>query len=344
MDLKGKRLAYIQGSTTHYMLEGFLEQTALSVSDLEWVGHMTAADQKAAWDKGTIDAGYMWGPNMRHLQNNAWCSTPDAGTACAAEGVNQTGYDLFTAGMSKRWGKETWNNLVVSDAFAAEYANTVYRSVKVVSLADTKLVEDKGWFSNDNTKVCGISFATEAFDCDSSDRQTVRDALYYDVWLDYETQQSNAYMGEKVEGACAKEAIGTHPNNDGACTRDTMAGSAWSTWATAEFGYKLKDLPYLPSYAYYQSTLDSRYIGVVGTPDDRFPNLTVDDLAGLSYYSLESPNSSNHCGSLVQPIQLSSPGVFRDHDGGGFYEENATCYPGDRPSRRRAPFGYRRAH
>lgn len=284
MDLKGKRLAYIHGSTTHYMLSALQEQTGLSASDFEWTGHMGAEAQKEAWDKGEIDAGYMWGGNMQHLQNNAWCSKPDPSSPkCASEGINKTGYDLFTAGMSKRWGKETWNNLVVSNDFAAKYPDTVYRSVKVLSLGDTRLVEDEAWFTLDDTKLCGLSVAIQNFACDAGNLETVRKALSYDVWLNYEAQQSSNYMGEKREGECATEIIGSHPSNDGACTKDTMSGSAWSTWSTTEFAYRLKTCPYLPSYAYYQSTMDSKYIGAVGTPDDNFSNLTVDDLAELNY-------------------------------------------------------------
>lgn len=331
--LVGSRLAYVQGSTTHYMLQGLMEQTRLSGEDFDFLGPLGQGDQKAKWDRGEIDAGYMWGGNMRYLQENGWCTDkdPKVQAACrsrAPDDIGLTGYDLFTGGMSKRWGKETWNNLVVSDKFAAAHPSTVFRSVKVIATMDTKLVHDKGFFTSDPKRMCGLAIATQ-LGCDASGIDYIRRALSFDVWMDHTTQQSGEYVGEKVPGQCDKEAIGDNPKNDGFCTKDTMSGSAWSTWATAEFGYKLKTSAYLPSYKYYQSMMDASYIQAVGSTSDKFPNITADTLASLDYYTLDADNVDQYCQDLPQPIALTSPGVFSDHASVGlqpsFYSEAGSC-------------------
>merc|ERR1719392_60850 len=192
----------------------------MSLSEFDWVGHMGPGDQRSAWDKGEIDCGYMWGGNMRYLQENPWCSSPDTSSSeyrgpCAAEGKGLLGYSLYTGGMSKRWAKETWNNLVVTDAFAAAHPRTVYRSVKVAATADTKLVQDVGWYKNSATRVCDLAIGCQ-ISCGAIDTAFVYNALSFDTWLDYTTQQSGDYVGERVAGECAKETIGQYPNNDAA--------------------------------------------------------------------------------------------------------------------------------
>ena len=156
-DLKGKRVAYIRGSTTHYMLQLLFQEIALEPKDLKFYGHMDAGPQKAAWDAGEIDAGFMWSGNMRYLQENPWCTKPKTGTNCSLQAKGKVGRNLYTAGMSKRWGRETWNNLVVRSAFAAKHPRAVSRIVKVISMMDSKLVTDKGFFSQNSTRACRIS-------------------------------------------------------------------------------------------------------------------------------------------------------------------------------------------
>ncbi len=47
-DLRGKRVAYVPGSTVHYTMDALLSFTSLSWSDFEWVGGLNAGDQRAA--------------------------------------------------------------------------------------------------------------------------------------------------------------------------------------------------------------------------------------------------------------------------------------------------------
>ena len=171
------------------------------MEDLEFIGHMSAAQQRTAWDSGEIDAGFMWGGNMRYLQDNPWCSKADPTSpnyrACAQEGKGRTGYNLFTAGMSTTWGRETWNNLVVRDACAAKYPKAVSRVVKVISMMDTKVVQDKGFFVNNDTRLCSIAVSI----ANKCDEMSLNDngQLVLEEELDEMLQQIKTQVAQKVD-------------------------------------------------------------------------------------------------------------------------------------------------
>eukprot|EP00929_Paragymnodinium_shiwhaense_P032903 TRINITY_DN18178_c0_g1_i1.p1 TRINITY_DN18178_c0_g1~~TRINITY_DN18178_c0_g1_i1.p1 ORF type:complete len:1787 (+),score=298.65 TRINITY_DN18178_c0_g1_i1:712-5361(+) len=228
--------------------------------------------------------------------------------------------------MSQRWGRKTWNGLVVSDRFAAAHQRTVERSVNIIAKLDTKHVSHDKFFELSPAASCAILRAVNR-DCDEDSKMYLKEALQYDTWIDYETQRTGLYLGEAVPGECAKEYIGEYPTNGGPCNRQTAPGSAYSTWATAEFAYQIKSFAYLPSLKYYTSLVDVRYLANVGTAADPFPDITAESLVAdaedtRSRSSVSDP-STNHCSGVVR--LRASGETFRDHDGGGFHADGVTC-------------------
>ncbi len=60
-DLKGKKVAYTQGTSSHYLLLQALSKAKFSNSDIKWV-NMKQPDAAIAFSKGKVDAWVTWDP------------------------------------------------------------------------------------------------------------------------------------------------------------------------------------------------------------------------------------------------------------------------------------------
>jgi sulfonate transport system substrate-binding protein len=60
-DLKGKKVAYTQSTSSQYLLLMALEKAGLGTDDIEWV-NMKQADAAIAFSKGSVDAWVTWDP------------------------------------------------------------------------------------------------------------------------------------------------------------------------------------------------------------------------------------------------------------------------------------------
>lgn len=68
-DFKGKKVATPFGSTSHFRLLGFLAVNKLTQADVT-VLDMNPNAMVAAWERGDIDAGYVWAPAKSKLLEN----------------------------------------------------------------------------------------------------------------------------------------------------------------------------------------------------------------------------------------------------------------------------------
>ncbi len=68
-DLKGKIIATPFASTAHYSLLNALKANGISETEVELLD-MQPADIFAAWQRGDIDAAYVWEPTLSELQAN----------------------------------------------------------------------------------------------------------------------------------------------------------------------------------------------------------------------------------------------------------------------------------
>ncbi|MFB6671673.1 ABC transporter substrate-binding protein [Streptomyces sp. NPDC056390] len=103
--LKGRKIATPFGSTSHYSLLAALDSAGLKESDVTLVD-LQPQDALAAWQRGDIDAAYVWTPTLTEL---------------AAKG----GKVLVTSRQIAEQGKPTADLGVVTDAFAARHPEIV---------------------------------------------------------------------------------------------------------------------------------------------------------------------------------------------------------------------------
>ncbi|NNA85236.1 taurine ABC transporter substrate-binding protein [Pseudomonas fragi] len=96
-DLAGKTLAVPFVSTTHFHALFALEQFGLTGKVK--VINLQPSDIPAAWERGDIDAAFIWDPALGRLK--------------------QSGHVLLTSGQLTDWGKATFDGLVVDKKFAA---------------------------------------------------------------------------------------------------------------------------------------------------------------------------------------------------------------------------------
>ncbi|MDD2160267.1 MULTISPECIES: taurine ABC transporter substrate-binding protein [Pseudomonas] len=115
-DLAGKTLAVPFVSTTHFHTLFALEQFGLAGKVK--VVNLQPSDIPAAWERGDIDAAFIWDPALGKLK--------------------QSGKVLISSGTLSGWGKATFEALVVDKEFSSKHADgmTVFTKVLQSSTAD----------------------------------------------------------------------------------------------------------------------------------------------------------------------------------------------------------------
>ncbi len=124
-DLKGKKLGVPFVSTTHFHALFALEQFGINPSDVT-ILNMQPNQIAAAWIRGDIDAAFVWDPALGRIK--------------------KTGKVLITSGQLSRWGKATFDGMVVSRKFAESDPEFMAKFVKVIVDADAAYRNDtKSW-------------------------------------------------------------------------------------------------------------------------------------------------------------------------------------------------------
>ncbi|MDR1546874.1 MAG: ABC transporter substrate-binding protein [Deltaproteobacteria bacterium] len=114
-DLEGRTVATVTGSTAHYALLAAFKVHGVDVSKVKLVS-LNPADQLAAWQRGDIDASYVWGPFWHDL-------------------AQQDGHELLSSGQLNKDGYYLFNAYVVSDAFAAKHPELVAKFLETFQAA-----------------------------------------------------------------------------------------------------------------------------------------------------------------------------------------------------------------
>jgi taurine transport system substrate-binding protein len=114
-DLKGKKVATPFGSTAHFSLESLLQQEKISQSDLT-ILDLQPPEIVAAWQRGDINAAYLWQPNLSKLLK-------DGGTV------------LITSADLAKQGVVTADIGVVRKEFSEKYPDAVKQYVGVLDEA-----------------------------------------------------------------------------------------------------------------------------------------------------------------------------------------------------------------
>jgi taurine transport system substrate-binding protein len=120
-DLKGKKIAAPLASTTHYSLLAALKDAGVAEQDVKIID-AEPADIAAAWERGDIDAAYVWNPTLASLVKQGGTVITDSAKQAAA-------------------GHRTYDLAVVSDEFAEQHPDALKTWVEQQDAA-VKLLKD----------------------------------------------------------------------------------------------------------------------------------------------------------------------------------------------------------
>ncbi|HEV7326518.1 MAG TPA: aliphatic sulfonate ABC transporter substrate-binding protein [Bosea sp. (in: a-proteobacteria)] len=123
-DLRGKRIAYPPGSTAHFALMAALKVAKLAANDVTLLS-LKPAEMLAAWQRGDIDAAYVWGPFSHQMEGAG------GRQLLATKDLQQNGYYV-------------WNNYVVRKEFAKQYPQLVVQFLKTHEKARAMYQSDTG--------------------------------------------------------------------------------------------------------------------------------------------------------------------------------------------------------
>ena len=162
-DLKGKKVATPFGSTAHFSLESILQQEKISQNDLT-ILDLQPPVIVAAWQRGDIDAAYLWQPNLGKLLK-------DGGTVL-----------ISSADLAQK-GVVTADVGVVRQEFAQKYPDVVKQYVEVLNQGV------KTYRSDPDAAIKAL--ATEL----NITPEETKSATNELIWLDSTEQKDIKYLG-----------------------------------------------------------------------------------------------------------------------------------------------------
>lgn len=180
-DLAGKTLAVPFVSTTHFHTLFALEQFGLTGKVK--VINLQPSDIPAAWERGDIDAAFIWDPALGKLKQN--------------------GKVLISSGTLSGWGKATFDALVADKQFAAKHADGMLAFTKVLQSSTADYVKAPETWDAASPKVANVARLS------GGKAEEVPQVLgLYQFPLAGE-QASNSWLGGGKEGTAAKALAAT---------------------------------------------------------------------------------------------------------------------------------------
>ena len=122
-ELKGKRVAYPPGSTAHYALMAALKVNNVPANQVTLLA-LTPTEMVAAWKRGDIDAGYVWGPFSHNM-----------------EGAG--GKEILATEQLQKSGYYVWNDYVVRKEFAEKHPEIVVKFLQTFEKTIEMYNQDK---------------------------------------------------------------------------------------------------------------------------------------------------------------------------------------------------------
>jgi taurine transport system substrate-binding protein len=135
-ELKGKKVGVPFVSTTHFHLLYAMELAGLKRSDVQ-VLNMRPPEIAAAWERGDIDATFIWDPVLANVKKN--------------------GKVIVTSGELCKKGKCTFDGLIVSKKFAAENKDFMVALVKAIAKSDADYRANANAWTSDKDKVAAVA-------------------------------------------------------------------------------------------------------------------------------------------------------------------------------------------
>ena len=175
--LKGKKVATPFVSTAHFHTMFALEVWGLKQNDVQ-VLNMQPPQAAAAWERGDIDAAFVWDPALARMKKN--------------------GDVVITSGELSARGKATFDGVAVSREFAGANKDFMAKFVRITADADAAYLQDKAKWTADSAQVKAV---VELFGGEASD---IPDSLSLYGYVPPEAQASKAWLGGGGEGTAVK--------------------------------------------------------------------------------------------------------------------------------------------
>jgi taurine transport system substrate-binding protein len=176
-DLKGKRIGVPFVSTTHFHLLFALEQLKIGANEVR-VLNMRPPEIAAAWERGDLDATFVWDPVLAK--------------------VKQNGKVLLTSGLLSSWGKATFDGYVVDKTFARQNPDFMAAFVRALAKADDDYRKNQAAWSASSPQVQAVAKITGA------KPEDVPSAMSLYRFPTMEEQASNTWLGGGKDGGAAR--------------------------------------------------------------------------------------------------------------------------------------------
>jgi taurine transport system substrate-binding protein len=182
-DLKGKRVGVPFTSTTHFHTMVALEAAKLNPADVR-ILNMRPPEIAAAWERGDIDATFVWDPVLAKVKGN--------------------GKVLITSGdITRQTGKATFDGVVVNREWAKANADFVTKFVQVLAAADDNYRKNKDKWTKDSPMIQAVAKVTGA----KAEDVPAGMALYR--FVPAAEQASNTWLGGGKAGGAAQSLAAT---------------------------------------------------------------------------------------------------------------------------------------
>ena len=176
-DLKGKKIGVPFTSTTHFHTMVALQSAKVDPGTVK-ILNMRPPDVAAAWQRGDIDATFIWEPVLSQ--------------------VLASGKPIITSGeIAKQTGKATFDGVVVNKDWARNHGEFITRFIKVMADADADYRANKAKWTADSPQVKAVAEITGA----KAENVPQGMALYN--FPGVEEQLSKTWLGGGKEGGAA---------------------------------------------------------------------------------------------------------------------------------------------
>lgn len=173
-DLKGKNIGVVTGSTSHYSLMSALAKEGIAEDEVKIIGGGTT-EIVAMWDRGDIDAAYIWQPSLEAM-------------------INAGGTVIFDGNNSDEIGATTAVLHVVNKKFAEKYPEAVKSLVNVLDSVQDKYAE------NPDKVVDDVAARLEM------DKEMCKTSIEGYEWIPKEEQATDKYLGKDFAEVLKKTA------------------------------------------------------------------------------------------------------------------------------------------
>jgi taurine transport system substrate-binding protein len=140
-DLKGKKVATPFVSTAHYQLMAVMKLDGVDPKGVN-VMNMRPPEIAAAWERGDIDATFIWDPVLSKIKSN--------------------GKVIASSGSIGKKGFPTFDGLAVNSKWAAEHEGFLVELVKLMAKADNEYRASPAKWTVDSPQVKAIAKWTKA--------------------------------------------------------------------------------------------------------------------------------------------------------------------------------------